>query len=298
MRLAHDRARVRVPATSANLGPGFDAFGIALSIWDDIRLEAIAGDTTVHVSGEGAHTLPNGEDHLIVRALRVALDYVDAPQAGFVLHCDNRIPHGRGLGSSAAATVAGLLLARGLISEPEALSDECLLTLATEFEGHPDNAAPAIRGGATIAYQNEGRSYAASIPLAEFPTTILIPSQELATSDSRGALPSYVPHADAAFNAARAGLLTLALGGATELLPAATEDRLHQKYRANVMEPTAKLVENLRENGAAAVVSGAGPSILVLGELPQAAHEIIPTGWRAVNCAISRTGAHLAQELR
>lgn len=298
MRLAHDRARVRVPATSANLGPGFDAFGLALSIWDDIHLEAIAGETTVHVKGEGAHTLPAGEEHLIVRALRVALDYVDAPQAGFILHCDNRIPHGRGLGSSAAATVAGLLLARGLISEPEALDDESLLTLATEFEGHPDNAAPAIRGGATIAYQNEGRSYAANIPLADFPTTILIPSQELATSDSRGALPSYVPHADAAFNAARAGLLTLALGGEQELLSAATEDRLHQRYRADVMEPTTELLGNLRAKGAAAVVSGAGPSILVLGELPQAALEIIPAGWRAVNCAISRTGAHLAQELR
>src|SRR5690625_3266345 len=163
MRLAHDRARVRVPATSANLGPGFDAFGLALSIWDDIHLHAIAGETTVHITGEGAGTLPSGEDHLIVRALRVALDYVDAPQAGFILHCENRIPHGRGLGSSAAATVAGLLLARGLISEPEALTDDCLLTLATEFEGHPDNAAPAIFGGATIAYVSEGAARAAKI---------------------------------------------------------------------------------------------------------------------------------------
>src|SRR5699024_5294589 len=164
-----------------------------------------SGPSEAHVQGEGAESLPGGEDHLIVRALRVALDYVDAPQAGFILHCENRIPHGRGLGSSAAATVAGLLLARGLISEPQALDDECLLTLATEIEGHPDNAAPAIRGGATIAYQKEGRSYAADIPLADFSTAILIPSQELATSDARGALPSYVPHADAAFNAARAG---------------------------------------------------------------------------------------------
>jgi len=294
MRLAKDRAQVRVPATSANLGPGFDAFGLALSIWDDVRVEAVTGSSEAHVQGEGAESLPGGEDHLIIRALRVALDYVDAPQAGFVLHCHNRIPHGRGLGSSAAATVAGLLLARGLISEPEALTDECLLTLATEFEGHPDNAAPAIFGGATIAYVSEGAARAAKIPVRGIAPTVIVPVAELSTSRSRGALPSYVSHSDAAFNSARSGLLALALSGQPELLLAATEDRLHQNYRADVMPETAELLVQLRANGIPAVVSGAGPSVLVLSDLSRSAEEQVPRGWRVLRSAIAEEGAQLA----
>lgn len=292
MRLVTDRAQVRVPATSANLGPGFDAFGLALSIWDEVRVQAIAGATEVHVSGEGAGELPGGEDHLIIRALRVGLDFVDAPQAGFVLHATNRIPHGRGLGSSAAATVAGLMLARGLIDQPEALDDDSLLALATEFEGHPDNAAPAIFGGATIAYLTEGRARAARVPVGEVGVTILIPSAALSTTRARGALPAQVPHADAAFNAARTGLLTLALSGQAELLLAATEDRLHQNYRAEVMPETHELLAVLRAHGAAAVVSGAGPSILVLGDFPAPAYAQVPPGWVARTCGIPREGAH------
>ena len=294
MRLAKDRAQVRVPATSANLGPGFDAFGLALSIWDDVRVEAVTGSSEAHVQGEGAESLPGGEDHLIIRALRVALDYVDAPQAGFVLHCHNRIPHGRGLGSSAAATVAGLLLARGLISEPEALTDECLLTLATEFEGHPDNAAPAIFGGATIAYVSEGAARAAKIPVRGIAPTVIVPVAELSTSRSRGALPSYVSHSDAAFNSARSGLLALALSGQPELLLAATEDRLHQNYRADVMPETAELLAQLRAKGIPAVVSGAGPSVLVLSDLSRSAEEQVPRGWRVLRSAIAEEGAQLA----
>lgn len=295
MRLVADRSHVKVPATSANLGPGFDAFGLALPIWDDVRVEAVTGSTSVHVTGEGAGVLPDGEDHLIIKALRVALDYVDAPQAEFVLHCHNRIPHGRGLGSSAAATVAGVLLARGLISNPEALSDDVLLTLATEFEGHPDNAAPAIYGGATIAWQRDGKSHAAQIPVADIPITMLIPSAELLTAQSRGALPTHVPHEDAAFNAARAGLLALALGGQTELLYEATEDRLHQGYRANVMPHTAELLRALREAGVAATISGAGPSILVFGEFPAVVQSLVPGEWRMEYTRITQKGAHLAE---
>lgn len=295
MRLVADRSHVKVPATSANLGPGFDAFGLALPIWDDVRVEAVTGSTSVHVTGEGAGVLPDGEDHLIIKALRVALDYVDAPQAEFVLHCHNRIPHGRGLGSSAAATVAGVLLARGLISNPEALSDDVLLTLATEFEGHPDNAAPAIYGGATIAWQRDGKSHAAQIPVADIPITMLIPSAELLTAQSRGALPTHVPHEDAAFNAARAGLLPLALGGQTELLYEATEDRLHQGYRAYVMPHTAELLRALREAGVAATISGAGPSILVFGEFPAEVQSLVPGEWRMEYTRITQKGAHLAE---
>src|SRR5699024_2571642 len=129
MRLHRDEARVRVPATSANLGPGFDSFGLALELWDEVRVRAVTGPSTATVTGEGAGAVPTDESHLVLRALRAALDYAGAPQAGLALHCHNRIPHGRGLGSSAAATVAGLILARGLISEPEVLDDEAVLTL-------------------------------------------------------------------------------------------------------------------------------------------------------------------------
>src|SRR5690625_494466 len=294
MRLSHDGARVRVAATSANLGPGFDAIGLALSLWDEVEVQAIAGGTQVEVEGEGQGKLPTGEEHLVIRVLRAALEYVDAPQAGFLLRCRNRIPHGRGLGSSAAATVAGLLLARGVISEPEALNDETLLTLDTEFEGHPDNAAPALFGGATVAYQDQGKPYAARIPLEELEVTVVLPTQELATSQSRGALPAQVPHHDAAFNAGRAGLLALALSGQHDLLMAATEDKIHQPYRTSVMPHTAVVIEKLREAGAPAVVSGAGPSILILGEFSNQLHGVIPDGWKYVKCGITPEGAHFA----
>lgn len=294
MRLASDTARVRVPATSANLGPGFDAFGLALAIWDDVRVEVVADShSRVEVTGEGEGALPSGEDHLIIRALRVALEYAGAPQAGLRLGCHNRIPHGRGLGSSAAATVAGLLLARGLISDPGALSDEAILTLAMEFEGHPDNAAPAICGGATIAYIDHGSAHAAKIPLAPLTPTIIVPTEELSTHQARGVLPSYVPHSDAAFTASRAGLLALALSGQTGLLLAATEDKLHQDYRAPVMTDTAHLVAQLRAAGVPAVVSGAGPSVLVLGELSEGALAVVPRGWRVLPVDIAHEGAHL-----
>src|SRR5450830_563387 len=152
MRLGHDHARVRVPATSANLGPGFDALGLALALHDDLDVRALgSAEVVVEVTGEGAGEVPLGEDHLVVRALRLALDHVGAPQTGLHLTCTNRIPHGRGLGSSAAAVVAGILAARALVADPEALDAEVALHLATELEGHPDNAAPAILGGATVA---------------------------------------------------------------------------------------------------------------------------------------------------
>lgn len=151
MRIAADSVQVRVPATSANLGPGFDAFGIALGLWDVVRVRATTGATTTTVHGEGAGAVADGEGHLIVKVIRAGLEIAGAPQVGLELEARNAIPHGRGLGSSAAAVVAGLLAARGLISEPEALDDQVVLDLATEWEGHPDNAAAAIFGGATLA---------------------------------------------------------------------------------------------------------------------------------------------------
>ncbi|WP_159619557.1 homoserine kinase [Ruania rhizosphaerae] len=268
MRLVHDEVRVQVPATSANLGPGFDSFGLAHTIHDRVRVRATTGRTEVRVFGEGAGEVPDGDDHLVVRALRGGLDHVGAPQAGFSLDCENAIPHGRGLGSSAAAVIAGLVAARGLISEPEALADDVLLQLATEFEGHPDNAAPALLGGATVAWMDGRQAHAARIEVdPRIELTVLVPTERLPTSRARAALPATVSHADAAFNAGRAGLLTLALTSRPDLLLPATADRLHQAQRADAMMASIALVRRLRSEGHPAVISGAGPTVLVLSAL-------------------------------
>lgn len=266
MRLGTDHVRVAVPATSANLGPGFDALGLALGRYDTIEVRALGSPgARVEVEGEGAGEVPDGEDHLVVRALRAAIDVVGAPQTGLHLLCDNRIPHGRGLGSSAGAVVAGIAAARALIADPEALDDDLVLALATEFEGHPDNAAPAVLGGATVSWLTpDGVRARRFVVHDDVEPWVLVPHERLATSRARGVLPGQVPHADAAFNAGRAALLVEALSRAPELLFDATEDRLHQGYRSGVMAATADLVGELRDAGLPAVVSGAGPTVLVL----------------------------------
>ncbi|GEN78364.1 homoserine kinase [Actinotalea fermentans] len=266
MRLVCDHVRVRVPATSANLGPGFDCMGLALAHYDTIEVRALGStDVRVSVTGEGAGELPDGEDHLVVRAIRAALDAVGASQVGLELTCDNRIPHGRGLGSSAAAVVAGILAVRMMINEPEALYNTAAFKIATQFEGHPDNAAPAILGGATISWTGPDGPHATQLPLhPDVVPVALVPQVRLATRTARGVLPGTVPHADAAFTAGRSALLVQALCHRPELLFDATAEKLHQEYRAPVMPSTWRLVRSLREAGLAAVVSGAGPSVLVL----------------------------------
>ncbi|GAA4416699.1 homoserine kinase [Georgenia halophila] len=295
MQIAHEHVRVRVPATSANLGPGFDAFGLALGVWDDLTVRAVAGPTRVVVEGEGNGNLPDGEGHLVVKAVRSGLEMAGAPQAGLELLCRNAIPHGRGMGSSAAAVVAGLIAARGLISDPAALDDATVLALATELEGHPDNAAPALLGGATTAWVDDEGPHAVEVPLAPgLRPTVLVPDARLTTSSARRVLPAQVPHADAAHNVARAALLVLALGGRMDLLLAGTEDRLHQGYRSDVMRPTAEAVRALREAGWPAVVSGAGPSVLVLERLDRPTAETLSRhGWRVLDPGVAAEGAHL-----
>ncbi len=265
MRLAADRVRVRVPATSANLGPGFDALGLALALHDVVEVRAVStAGAVVDVLGEGAGRVPLGEDHLVVRAIREGLDHAGASQVGLHLTCHNAVPHGRGLGSSAAAVVAGLLVARGLVAEPEALDDAAVLALATAMEGHPDNAAPALLGGATVSWTDDAVR-AARLPVhPDLLPVAIVPPHELSTRRARGVLPAQVPHADAAFQAGRAALLVEALGRRPDLLFPATEDRIHQEYRRAVMPESLALVGALRTRGVAAVVSGAGPTVLAL----------------------------------
>lgn len=268
MRYTADHVRISVPATAGNLGPGFDALGMALGVTDEVEVWAL-GSTAVEIEieGEGADSLPRDESHLMVRAMRAAADVVGASHTGLRIVARNSIPHGKGLGSSAAAVIAGIAALRGMIAEPELLGPEQMLRLATQFEGHPDNAAPAIYGGATAAWQDADGAHAVPLTVAKgIETAVLIPQSVLPTKQARAMLPEMVPHADAAFNVGRAALLVAALAGAPERLLAATEDRLHQGYRAAVMPAAAAMVQNLRARGLAAVVSGAGPSVLVMGE--------------------------------
>lgn len=267
MRYATDHVTVTVPATAGNLGPGFDSLGMALGVADEVEVWALGSPRIeIEIEGEGADSLPRDESHLIVRAIRAASDAAGVPHTGLRIVARNAIPHGRGLGSSAAAVVAGIAAVRGLLAEPEALDNETMLRLATEFEGHPDNAAPAIWGGATVAWTDHEGTHAVPLDVAKsIETAVMIPRAVLATREARAVLPEQVPHHDAAFNVGRAALLVAALSGHPERLWAATEDRLHQGYRASVMPSAAAMIAYLRERGLPAVVSGAGPSVLVIG---------------------------------
>ncbi|MCL2464732.1 MAG: homoserine kinase, partial [Micrococcales bacterium] len=251
--------------------------------------------------------VPAGEDHLVVQAIREGLDYVGASQVGLRLACANRIPHGRGLGSSAAAIVAGLLVARGLVADPGALDDTTVLELATAMEGHPDNAAPALLGGATVAWA-DGPVRATRVPVhPDVLPVAIVPPYQVPTRRARAVLPRQVSHADAAFQAGRAALLVAALGQQPDLLFPATEDRLHQEYRRAVMPESLALIGALRRRGVAAVVSGAGPSVLALARRTGGVADEGPTtdadaaisaafggamaGWRVLPLPIDLTGA-------
>lgn len=264
-------ATVVVPATSANLGPGFDCLGLALGLVDELTASAIpAGPdgplARVSVRGEGEGEVPDGDDHLVVRTLRAALDALGVPQPTVDLRCRNGVPHGRGLGSSAAATVAGVLLGRALAGAAgRAMDDGAVLALATAFEGHPDNAAPALLGGATVAWCEPAGARAVRIDVhPDVVPLVLVPPGRLATHHARSLLPPTVPHADAAASAGRAALLVHALAHRPDLLVTATADTLHQEHRRPAMPGTLAVVDELRHAGLAAVVSGAGPSVLVL----------------------------------
>ena len=258
--------RVRVPATSANLGAAFDSAGLALGLYDD--LVAVVTDEpgiTVDISGEGADTLPRDKRHLVAKSMIAAFDAMGAQPRGFALVTANHIPHGRGLGSSSAAIVGGIVLARALVVGGEQLlPDPAVLALASELEGHPDNVAATLLGGFTIAW-TEGTGQAYSMrPLPEIAPVVCIPHTALATKKARGLLPETVPHADAAFNAARSALLVAGMTHDATLLLVATDDKLHQQQRREAMPRSLELVARLREAGIPAAISGAGPTVIAL----------------------------------
>lgn len=263
--------QVQVPASSANLGPGFDSFGLSLSMHDRY-IAQILDETTldIDISGEGAELLPRTEKNLLVKAMNKGFDYLGGRPKGLAVRALNVIPHGRGLGSSASAIIGGLSLARSLVlTGVDKMSDEALLQLATEMEGHPDNVAAALYGGAVVAWQEDrhGKSVAQSITLSvdtRIRAIAFVPSQSVATSKARKMLPDSVPHSDAARNSANAALLVHALTLRPDLLFRATEDFLHQRYRQGAMPASFALMSKLRSAGVAAFISGAGPTVLVL----------------------------------
>jgi homoserine kinase len=266
-RLAGRTALVKVPATTANLGPGFDTLGLALSVYDELEVSVRdEPGIVVEVNGVGAGEVPTDETNLVARSIAHTFAHHGIALPGLRLVAHNVIPHGRGMGSSAAAIVSGIMAARGLLEGIVEMTPDDLLARATELEGHPDNVAPALFGGLTIAWVTpDGPRHKRLTVHRGVSLLVAVPqTSTMSTALARSLQPESVPHQDAIFNVSRSALLIAALIQSPELLFAATEDKLHQNYRASAMPETSALITVLREHGFAAVVSGAGPSVLVL----------------------------------
>ncbi len=291
-------AHVVSPATVANVGPGFDSFGLCLRMHDSVTAKVTDHGIRVDIVGEAAEDLPRGESHLVVRSIRAALAELGVAQPGLTLRCQNRIPHSRGLGSSAAAIVSGIRLAERLAGRD--LAQAQVLELATRLEGHSDNVAACLLGGFTIAWSEAGRVCALRLDVHDqIRAVVFVPGQTLSTTTARQLLPTAVKHAHASDNSARTGLLVAALTQRPEYLHPATQDRLHQDQRRTALPDSLALLEAMRAEGLAAVLSGAGPSVLVLGT----ASEPIDTerwtwpGWRSVVVSIDTRGARATAEV-
>ena len=332
--------RVRVPATSANLGSGFDAVGLALDYHDEIVFTRSVdpGDTTAYVviKGEGERTLPRDETHLVVSAFRRACQVFGLPRFGFIMRAVNRIPQARGLGSSAEAIVAGIAAAAAF-AHAGPLRRDAVFALAAQIEGHPDNVAPAVYGGLTVSYDLATGEGVGSLPIAggapleggyhtlrykvdpAIKATVFVPGAHLSTQKARQALPNRVPYADAVHNLSRAALIPGALNPgslddlgteaaeqaarANALLFVATQDQLHQPYRAGLMPSSTKLLQLLRRQGYAAAVSGAGPCIIVLhygdaeNELRTLAKDYLDSGrWRILSLDVDGKGVQVERD--
>jgi homoserine kinase len=291
--------KVTVPATSANLGPGFDSLGMALAFYDEYELETTAAGLEISIDGEGSQSAAKDENNLIYKSIKLVFDSVGEKVPGIRLRCKNSIPHGRGMGSSGAAVAGGVMLAAGLLANKK-FSEQQLLEFATRMEGHPDNVAPALFGGLTIAWMDETGPHHKKLTVHRgISPLVLVAPNEMSTKLARSLQPESVPHTDAVFNVSRSALLVAALTQSPELMMSATEDRLHQNYRASAMPETSKLISKLRENGHPAVVSGAGPSVLVLDGDPQNRLEAMDfvkrhfSDWRALALAVDFKGASL-----
>ncbi len=292
-----DAVRVIVPATSANLGPAFDSAGLALAVYDEL-IAMVTDDEgiLVEIAGEGEGHLPLDESHLVVRSMLAAFAEMDVTVPGFILRCTNTIPHGRGLGSSAAAIIGGIVLARALVADGrEIMTDSDVLQLALRQESHPDNLAAALHGGFTIAWL-EDDGFADAVRLEPHPDVhpvALIPQTELQTAKARALLPAEVPFADASHNVSRSALLVHAMTTDPRRLMAATSDRLHQQSRSSAYPDSVALVARLREAGVPAVISGAGPTVLAFADAQTLGlvESAVDSGWRVLPLVTAVMGA-------
>jgi homoserine kinase len=291
--------RVVVPASSANLGSGFDTAGLALSLYDEI--EASFTDkpgVQVDVDGEGRNSLPRDENNLIASVMLKTFAILSVPVNGLYLRCINRIPHGRGLGSSAAAISAAVVAARALAgTQGTRMDDEGALELASSIEGHPDNVAACIYGGFTISWIDD-QSLARAVKVKVHPSIIpvvMIPKFEVDTEQARALLPSHVPYRDATFNLARSALLVQAISEDPDYLWEATSDRLHQEYRRPSMQSASALVSSLRNKKHAAFISGSGPAVCVLtnSENIEEVISLAPEDFEPQQLTIAAQGASL-----
>lgn len=273
------RVEVEVPATSANLGPGFDCLGLALDLHNSCSFTAVEQPgVRVEVVGEGAGRLPTDERNLIIRSLALGLKRLGQQVVGLEVRAVNRIPASRGMGSSSAAIVTGLIGAHALARPGEPFDPSAWVELADQIEGHPDNVAAALYGGLVLAYRplaDHGNRLGTAAAAAAAPVhpdvalLALVPQTPLGTELARSVLPGTVPHSDAAADAGRSALLAHALGREPRLLFEATADWLHQAQRAEVMAASSELLSRLRSERLPAVISGAGPTVLVLGTREQ-----------------------------
>jgi len=255
---------VRVPATSANLGPGFDCMGLALDLFDDVTAEVISGGTVVSIEGEGATDLPRDDSHLIIASMHRTFAAMEVQPPTVGLHCVNRIPQARGLGSSSAAIVAGAMLARAMVVDGDArMTDQQLLQFVVDQEGHPDNVAPCILGGLVLAWGNPVQTVHRQVH-ASINALVFVSALGVKTEQARAILPETITHDDATANSARAALLVDALTHDPSNLFDATVDYLHQEQRRSAMPHSLDLMDALRSAGIPATISGAGPSVLVL----------------------------------
>jgi homoserine kinase len=286
---------VRAPATSANLGPGFDSLGLCLDLADLVTAEVVAVGTEVVVLGEGAGALPTDDSNLVITSIRHAFDCWGIAQPGLRVECRNTIPQARGLGSSAAAIVAGLLVAQALAGNV-AVSESEAVAFATALEGHADNVAACLLGGLTIAWTDRGSPTAVRLTVDDrVEPVVFCAERPMSTRLSRDLLPETVEHWQAAANSGRAALLVVAMTSRPDLLLPATYDLIHQEARRPGRPESLELVDALRDAGVAAVISGAGPSVLALCTASQAnqmAHQV-PSGWRLMRLGVDSLGARV-----
>ncbi|PKL74503.1 MAG: homoserine kinase [Candidatus Melainabacteria bacterium HGW-Melainabacteria-1] len=259
------RHLIRVPATTANLGPGFDCLGLALDLWNDVEVEAAGDSLTITVEGEGAGKIPLDRSNTIYKTMQLyANRHHKTLPKGIKLHCRNRIPVGSGLGSSSAAIVSGILAASVILEIPQDLTDQ--LECSANIEGHPDNVGPCLLGGLVAAILSDNKVIARKLEVASLSLMIVVPDYHFPTETARAALPKELPRQDAIFNLGHLALLTYGLGrGDLDLLASAMQDKLHQPYRIPVIPGAIEAIAAAKQNGAAAVaLSGAGPSLLIV----------------------------------